>query len=145
MPTAKSVQRVVVAVAVLCLPLCFAIPIPLFGQGADSSSTKLRSLLEQRRDVLKTRVEILDALFTSSRGSREAVTTARNDLLDAEYELATKKTQRIEVLQKKLENAKEYELLMEQRKKDARATQADVLMATALRLGIEVKLLREQE
>ncbi len=145
MPTFKFVQSVICAVAILCVASCFTMRFPVFGQDTNSTRTRLTSLLEERRDVLKTRVEALEALFKIARSPREAVTSARNDLLDAEYELATNRAQRIDVLQQKLANAKEYESLMEQQNRDARVTQADVLMATARRLGVEIELLREQE
>ncbi len=115
-----------------------------FGQDNKSSETTLASLIEQRRDVLAQRVEVLEALVGSARGTPEDLIAARDDLLAAEYESATSKAQRIDVLQRKLANAKQYELVMEQRKNDARGSQADVLMATARRLGVKIELLREQ-
>jgi hypothetical protein len=120
--------------------------LPVFAQDTGSTSNKkVTSLLEQRRDVLKTRLAMLEALFRAGkRTTPEEVIAARDDLLDAEFEVASDRAQRVAVLQKKLTNAKQFEALMKRRKNDARATEADVLMATARRLAVEIELAREE-
>lgn len=145
MTTFRCGKGVFVTIAMLCFASCFALRIPGFWQDTDSAGSKLTSLREERRDVLKTRVEMIEALFKITKQPYEAVLAARDDLLDAEYELATNRAQRIAVVRQKLVNAKEYEAVMEQRKRDASASQAEVLMATARCLGVEIELLRMQE
>lgn len=145
MLTFKRVQSVLFALAILGVVSYFAIRFPVHGQDADSTRTKLTSLLKERRDVLKTRVEVIEALLTIAKSPPEAVLAARDELLDAEYSLATSKAQRIDVLKQKLVNAKEYETIIKARKQDAQASEADVLMAKARRLGVEIELLKAQE
>jgi hypothetical protein len=138
-------QAVVLAIAMLFAVACFAVRFPALGQDSDSSRTKLVSLLKERRDVLQTHVEVVEALFKIAKSTPEAVIAARDALLDAEYDMATSKDQRIEVLKRKVVIAKELESIMQQRKGDAKVTEAEVLMARAHRLEADIKLLREQE
>jgi hypothetical protein len=145
MPTIKSKPFVVFAIAMVCVVACFVARFPALGQDSDSAKSKLTSLLEERRDVLKTRVDMMERLAKIARSTPEEVIAARDGLYDAEYELATNSEQRLNVLQQKLENAKQLELVMQQHKRDAKANETHVLSAKASRLGIEIKILREQE
>lgn len=145
MLTIKSQHVVLFAIAMLCVGSCFSMHFPAFGEDTDSTPSKLTSLLQERRDVLKTRVEMVEHLTKIAVSAPEALVAARHDLLDAEYELATSSQQRIGVLQQKLENAKQFEAIMQQRKLAAKGTEADVLLAKARRLGVEINLLKEQE
>lgn len=138
-------QVVLSTLAILGFVLCMALGFPASGQNIDATSSKLMSLLEERRDVLKARVEIFDDLVSKARSAPEELIAARDDLLKAEYELAANAEQRIGVLQQQLENAKQLESVLEQRKIAARGTATDVLLAKSRRLGIEIQLLREQQ
>lgn len=131
--------------AILCVMSCFAVRLSLFAMDAASSKSKLTSLLAERRETLKTRVEMIEKLVGIARSTPEALLTARDDLFNAELEMATNHNERIGVLQEKLGNAKQLELIMQQRKRDADGTEAEVLMAKADRLRIEIELLRETE
>ena len=143
MPSFQRVNSVSAAVAILCVTSCFAMRFSAFGQDAGPARPKLTSLLEERRDVLKARVETLEALFKMGKSPYEAIMAARDDLFDAEYEFAAGRAQRRDVLQRRVANAQEFEAIMKQRKEMARVSEADVLQATARRLGAEIALLRE--
>ena len=145
MLTIKTKQGVFFTIAILFVASYFTVRFPLFGQDSDSAKSKLTSLLEERRDVLKARVEMLERLAAIARSTPEALIAARDDLLAAEYELATGSDQRIGVLQQKLENARQLESVMQQRKRDAKGTEVEVLTAKAGRLGVEIELLKEKD
>ena len=104
--TFKRVQSVLFAAAVLGTLACFAVRFPVIGQDAGSSKAKLNVLQEERRDALKTRVELTQELHKTAKGAWEGVIAAREDLLNAELEMATSKAERIEVLKHKVTNAK---------------------------------------
>jgi hypothetical protein len=145
MLTMKTKQGLFFVVALLCVVSCCIVRVPLLGQDADSAKSKLTSLLEERRDVLKARVEMVEKLASMAKSTPEELIAARDDLFDAEYELATGSEQRIAALQQKLENARQLEAVMRERKNDAKGTEIEVLMAKAGRIGVEVKLLRETD
>ena len=118
---------------------------PAVGQAPTAQSSKIRTLLEKKRDVLKQRVDSVEGAFQLARGSYDAVMMARNDLLDAELALATDKAQRITILEKKVENAKASEEIAQSARNSGQMQPADVLAATAHRIDSEIALLREQE
>jgi hypothetical protein len=157
MLTVKTKQGIFFAVAILCAASCFTVRFPALAQDSnstrflvlahdpDATTSKLTSLLEERRDLLKQRVEAVANLVGIARSTHEALIAARYDLLEAEFELAVDSNQRIAVLQRKLDNAEQFESLMRKRKEDAKGTEVEVLAAKAGRLGVEIELLRETE
>ncbi|AMV35446.1 hypothetical protein VN12_25370 [Pirellula sp. SH-Sr6A] len=128
-----------------CVILCVAACLPLIAQSSVSSDSELTSLLAARRDALTARVEIIDKLVARSTKTTEELFAAREELLDAEIEIATTVSERIEVLERKLENAKQFELVMQQWKIAARGTDAEILKAKADRIGVEIDLVREKQ
>ncbi|MFO0924688.1 MAG: hypothetical protein U0905_19640 [Pirellulales bacterium] len=119
---------------------------PISGQDPGSiSKSKLASLLEERRATLKTRVEMIEKLVGVTRSTQEALIAAREDLINAEIEMATNGNERMAAWQRKIENARQLETVMEQRKHEGRGTEADVLMAKAARLAAEIELQRESD
>lgn len=144
----SSFQRklsILVMLSIICAMPCMAFFVPLFAQDSDTVQSKLRALLEERRETLKTRVELIEKHVAMAGSSPESLIAARGDLLDAELELAITSHDRIAVLRRKLDNAKQLESLMQERKLAAKATEAGVLMAKADRLRVEIDLLREME
>jgi hypothetical protein len=145
MPINKTKQGVLIAVAILCAVSCFTVRFPVLAQDSDSNKSKVNSLLEERRDALNRRVEIVGHFVDNGKSTFEALIAARYDLLEAERELAVDSDQRIAVLRRKLDNAKQLESLMQKRKEDAKGTEVEVLAAKAGRLSVEIELLRETE
>ena len=114
-------------------------------QNDDASLDKrIHTLLVERRDTLRQRSAALDERFTQGRVVFESVLFARNDLLDAELELASSKAERIAAHEKRLDNYRELEKLMMARHAVGASTTEDGLMAKAARLRAEIELLREQ-
>lgn len=139
------------AVTLLCFALGVMSRIPAFGQDAKTATSDtnaatktVRALMEERRDVLQQRAEAFEALKNIGQSTPAEVISARNDFLDAELALASDQTQRMDVLNRKLENARQYESLMKARRASARGTMADVLMATAGCLDVEIEIARLQ-
>lgn len=141
----KSMLWLLGCFAVLSIGLGFMTREPAWGQKEAAVSAKRKALLEERRDVLKQRVEAVQQAFQSAQRPYQDVIAARNDLFDAELALASNKAGRIEILQQKLANAKTDEALMRDLVASAKGTTADVLMATARRLKVEVELLDAHE
>lgn len=116
---------------------------PVAAQNPNGAETRLAELLKERRDVLKARVDTYEKLVQILRSTPEELLAARNDLLMAEYELASDAPTRVRILTQKLDNAKQLEALAQQRKQAARGNEAEVLWAQANRLAVEVELTRE--
>lgn len=131
------------AVAVLFGTVSFAARYSLSAQ--ESKKSKVTVLLEERREALKTRLEVIEKLVSVNKSTPEALIAAREDLLNAEIEMATNTSGRVAALEQKVENARRLEEVMQQRKHEAKATEAEVLLAKAARLGVEVELLREKD
>ncbi|MGN6135809.1 MAG: hypothetical protein ACTHOU_15080 [Aureliella sp.] len=115
------------------------------GQNAGDAATKLKVLLQERCDILQRRVDTVQALVASGRAGPETVVAARGDLLDAQLALATDKAQKIEVLERKVDNAKQYEQLKQKGFEAAQSGYPEALLATAQRLEAEIELLRQQQ
>lgn len=145
MRTFNLVPRSFFSVALLVLVFYLTTRIRAVDQDPAANRGRLTELQQERRDVLKTRVELVEALFKNARSTYEEVIAARDDLWVAEYELATNKAQRTDIMKRRIENAREFETIMKQRKKDARATEADILLATSRRLRLEIELLQQSE
>jgi hypothetical protein len=127
-----------VAITFLAVVACLWLRLPLEAQGPAQSAVMTMQI--ERRDVLKTRVEVYEKLVAIARSSPEELAAARNDLFDAELDLATTADQRAAVLQQKLENAKLLEELAQARKHSGRGNEADVLLAKSNRLTIEIQI-----
>lgn len=142
-------KRLIVSVAalcVLCLGLCIAIGVPATGQDVATAKSKVRTLLEERRDVLKARADTCIKTFANNAKLDYAdVLAANDDYYDAELVLISDKAERIAMLEKKLANAKESEQWATSMKEGGRGLQATVLLATANRLAVEIAIEREKE
>lgn len=60
----------------LSIGLCSAIRLPATGQDAASAQSKLQALLEQRRDVLKSKAESARKMFQNNRCEFSEVVSA---------------------------------------------------------------------
>lgn len=139
----KNVRYVVITS--VSIMLCIAAGLPSTAQNSVSSDSELQLLLTARREALQTRVDIVERLVARTTNTPEELFAARNDLFDAEIEVATTRIERIEALERKLDNARQIESLMQQRKEAARGTEAEVLKAKADRIGVEIDLVRERK
>ncbi len=139
----KRIFGVVFSICLLCIGVSIFARGPVVAQDTDANGAKIRSLMEERRAVLQHRVEATQEMTNDARGNPLDVIAARSDLLDAELAMASNKEQRIDVLQRKLENAKQYEAFMEEQLQRASGDLPDALRATARRLQTEIDLLKE--
>ena len=109
------------------------------------SRSELTRLLTKRRDTLQMRVELLEQRLAQSDAMIDSVVTARNQLLDANLQLATTKNQRLDILRKRIENMRGLEDATKQRHEDGKTTMVSVLAVTAGRLQAEIDLAREKQ
>ena len=133
--------------AIVCCAIALVAGSAARAQQASKSDARseLTRLLTQRRDTLQMRVELLEQRLAQSEATIDSVVTARNQLLDANLQLATTKKQRLEILRKRIDNMRELEDAMKQRHEDGKTTMVSVLAVTAGRLQAEIDLAREKQ
>ena len=107
-------------------------------------STQLTELLGKRLDVLLQLVETLEYKFSQGRCKVDSVVAVREQLLDAELQLTTHKTKRLEILQKRIDNMRQLEDSMKTRHQTGNTTLETLLVATAARLKAEIDFVREK-
>lgn len=116
-------------------------------QNANSVRSKIDLALQEKRALLNERLKYFESQRTAGLCNDDTILSARRDLLNCELELARGKADRAIVLEKKIANAKAYEELLSQRKNigSPSTSIADLLLAKADRVDVEVALLRESE
>lgn len=109
-----------------------------------AADATIRELLTERRDVLAQRVELLERLHEQGAIDYERLFSARDQLLEAELELATDKSERIALLGQRVEQMRTLEELLESRFGGGQVTETAALEATAARLQAQIELMRER-
>jgi hypothetical protein len=121
-----------------------------------SPQQKLQTLLQERRDALKSRLKALEKQHEVGLGELGVIVSARIDVLDAELELAATRAKRIELLKKRVvefswleERAKARQRALLPAARPGRRTTSvdglgDMYLATAARMQAEIDLLREE-
>lgn len=105
---------------------------------------QITALLEQRRDTLKERFEVLTALRKQGISNFHDVIQASEDLAHAKLELASGKDERITISKERVENLRRGEEIVTALVARSAASHGDKLKATAARQQAEIDLLREQ-
>ena len=108
------------------------------------SSVVLNELLTERRDTLAKRLATLETKSAQGQLKIDAVIAARDQLLDAELQLAKTKEQRLAIFQKRIDNMRELEDSVKLQNENGLATPESLLAATAARLQAEIDLVRER-
>ncbi len=100
--------------------------------------------MEERRNVMRKRMEIL--LLRDQQGvePKEVVLMACEEFLQAELELARTKPERLTVLEQMLEIAKQIESVENEKEKSGTSRLEDLYKVRAFRLRCEIDLLREK-
>ena len=136
---ARSLMYPVIVLSIACLAFSFTIA----QQATESDShAALNELLTKRRDTLKTRVDVLEQMHADGRLPLTTVVAGRDQLLDAELQLAKTKEQRLLLYQKRIENMRALEDTIKRRYENGRSSLESALSATAARLQAEIDLLR---
>jgi hypothetical protein len=109
------------------------------------ASERLESLLKERRETLRQLVETLEGQWRAglTDGQMPAL-HAKNELLDAELDLAKTREERITVREKMVANLKVIEKTAEIQQRMGTTTPDTLLRAKAARLKAEAQLLREK-
>jgi vacuolar-type H+-ATPase subunit D/Vma8 len=105
---------------------------------------QIHALLEQRRDTLKERFEVVTALHQKGINSSQDIAQAAEELLQAKLALATDRDERIAIAKERVENFRRGEAVVESLFARAEASRSQKLKATATRQQAEIDLLREQ-
>lgn len=129
-------------VLLLIVPLLATTALPARAQAEPGDSPEVTALLKERRDVLQSRVEILEVLYKQARAPMTDLVEAKEEFLIAELELAGTKEKRIEILKSRIENLQFAEKFYEVLKQRAKASEADILEVKAQRLLVQAELQR---
>ena len=108
-------------------------------------SPEVFKLLTQRRDTLRSLLEIREQKYRTGLVQNDVVFAARNLVFEAELELATSGKERIAVLEKHVKNLQDFEKFQSSRARTGESTQEALLQVRATRLATQVALLRERE
>jgi outer membrane protein TolC len=119
---------------------------PAESQDATQAATdvKINKLLVERRDTLRKLLGAVTVQHRAGQTTINKVIQAQNGLLDAELQLADTKEERIRIHEKRLENSRNLENLVEHQHAAAAVAIDQVLVAKAARLQAEIDLLRAQ-
>ena len=136
-------------IPVLCV-LATSICIVIFSQPATSQSEqnaisdkKLNSLLAERRDTLRQIVNLVEKGHSEGSESLDNVIRARNELLDAELDIAKTNAERVRIREEQVKNFRDLENVLTQLYKNGETTNIELLEVKAVRLEAEIELLRE--
>lgn len=111
--------------------------------GKTNQADKLDELLQQRRDTLRTLVDIVTAEYRRGTTGFESVASAEDQLIVAELELAKTPKARIAILQRRAELMKGFFAIVDARFKRGQVNQAQVLVARAALLQSQIQLAQE--
>lgn len=110
-----------------------------------ASRTELKELLTKRRDVLRQLVKAMEEKRSIGVLQVDSVVAAREQLLNADLQLATTQKQRLEIYQERIDNMQVLEDSLKVRHQAVGAPVESLLAATAARLQAEIDLAREKE
>lgn len=102
------------------------------------------ALMRERQSVLSQLVEHQTAAYRMGEADIETVIQAHQDHLLAQLELAGSLDERITLLERSVELARELEEIAEAKHRTGEGVLADVLKSRADRLRVEIDLLRER-
>ena len=105
---------------------------------------KIAELMKQRRDILQKRVDALVSQYEAGEIQIMSVISARDDLYQAELELASAKADRVKICELRFKNMAELEKVTTIRYSQGVGSFEDKLLATAAKLQAEIDLLREK-
>lgn len=111
---------------------------------SDGNAEKLTSLLQERRDTLRSRVQLVKAMYSGGVRSLRFVIRAENDLLNAELQLESNLAKRIALHEELVANFKKLEGVFSAEVKRAIAEQDEHLAIKAERLEAEIRLIKER-
>lgn len=115
---------------------------PLKGQ--PGGTTRIRELQKERLALLREMADQTNTAYKGGQTPLAAVLEAQREVNAAELELCETNKERIAVLEKKVELAKEAEKATEQQVRARVSTQASLLRARANRLQAEIELEKEK-
>lgn len=113
-------------------------------KASDNDAAQLKAVQDERIKVLNQLVVVLTAHYKAGTCDVARVFAAENDLCNALLDSTDKPEKRVALLTKEVDKAKGLIKITEARFDTGIATQADVLQAKSLYLGLKIKLLRER-
>jgi len=138
-----------IIISLLCI-VAMTTCVVLFGQPAVSQTgpngtlpEKLTNLLIERRDALRQIADWVESRHRNGNETLENLMQARNELLEAELEVAKTRTERIRIREEQVSNVRLLEDRLSHLRENGEISAAEVLVAKAARLKAEIELLRE--
>ncbi len=140
-----------VVISLLCV-LVASLGVVLCSQPAESQDEqqtspdhRINSLLAERQDTLRSRVEWFTARQKAGHTSLENVIRAQNELLNAELDIAKTTAERIQIHEKRVKNFCFLEKVLMQQRSDGQATYDEICVAKAARLTAKIELLQDMK
>ncbi|MCA9210094.1 MAG: hypothetical protein KDA55_17170 [Planctomycetales bacterium] len=131
--------------ATLCVVSCGSVCLNFAQDIEANNAKKILALLEERRDILRLRLQAVDAMYRNGKVAIERVISANDDLLEAELELCTTRRERVDVRRKQLDNLRALEEMVSEKYASGIDSKDNKLLATAARIGAEIAWLRQQD
>jgi hypothetical protein len=112
------------------------------GEADDKARAEIETLLKERRDTLGQLVALGEESYRQGETGQDSVIRGYDSFLEAELDLATDKSERIALYEKRVDNIKKLEHITMLLRQANEAGQVDVLAAKAARLKAEIEFLR---
>ena len=141
-PTAR-IGLLVLLVAAISVP-SFRQPTLQAGDEARKPHAEIRTLRQERLDVLRKIVELNTEAYRRGEQDIQAVANSQLTMLEAELQLAADQQTRIKVLESTLKLSESILEIAQARTRVGQGRQVDVLEAQALQLQVKATLLQER-
>jgi outer membrane protein TolC len=137
----KSLCCTVLIYLAALVPAAAAEPAPKAGE---NDAAQLKALQEERIKVLDLLVQITLGQYRTGTADFNQLSSAQNDLCDAQLEATDEPEKRIAIITKQVDLAGDVLKMAQSRREAGTVTDAEVCRANAQYLGLKIKLLRER-
>ena len=111
----------------------------------ESDAATLNELLETRRDVLKRRLELIEAENESGTKDITELTEANLQLKNADLAITTSPAARIAILERVLKYQEQLEVIMQEKFQTGTINESCYLAIKAARLKVQIELRKEKQ
>ena len=108
----------------------------------ETADAQVRALQQERVMVLSRAVSLAQSKYRSGALELRSVCATQSDLLDAQFDMAMTREERIVILRSQLKIAKAVMAVSEKRFQNGKTSELEVCLAKSAALGIEIQLLK---
>ena len=109
----------------------------------ETANAKVRTLQQERVDILQRAVELALKQYREGELDFRSVHATQSDLLDAQFDMAKTREERISVLRSQLKVTKGAMAISEMRFESGQTSKLEVYQAKSAALRIEIQLLKQ--